>query len=90
MSPVPLLRRRLIWKGPANRKDYKSFDAVFIVNQGVKTPYWRSLGEQIIRQAYVITLIYDIKKDQFSKDRSNAITDEEGEGEGKREEEEEQ
>ena len=67
MKPSPLLRRRLIWGGPTNRNSYKGFAAEFIVSQGSKSAMWRTLSEQIIRQSYFITLLYDIKRDQFPR-----------------------
>jgi len=67
MSPVPLLRRRLIFKGPLNRKDYKPLEPSFLVNQGPKTRLWQILSEQFTRQAYFVTLVYDFKRDAFPK-----------------------
>jgi len=65
MKPVKSLRRRLIWEGPRTRTP-KGFEKDFIAKQlPPKIPLWRSLGEQIGRQSYVITLIYDITQDQF-------------------------
>jgi mediator of RNA polymerase II transcription subunit 18, fungi type len=66
MNPVSLLRRRLVWEGPRSRQ-LKGIDPAFIARQGPKAPFWRSLHEQLTRQSYVITLIYDIDREQFGK-----------------------
>jgi hypothetical protein len=67
MSPTPILRRRLILKGPSNRGDYRSIQPQFMLNQQQKTRLWQSLNEQLTRQGYCIALLYDIKKDDFPK-----------------------
>jgi mediator of RNA polymerase II transcription subunit 18 len=73
MSSIPVLRRRLLWRGPSNRNTYKSIDPAFLLSlkPQQRLDFWRSLNEQFTRQAYVVTLLYDIKKDQFSKEGIN-------------------
>ena len=66
MKPVFWLRRKLIWEGPRSRQ-LKGIDPAFITRQGPKMAFWRSLHEQLTRQSYVITLIYDVDRDSFGK-----------------------
>ena len=67
MSPIPLLRRRLIWDGPKSRS-LKGIDPAFIrVQVPQKQPLWRSLHEQLIRQSYIITLVYDVDRSHFGQ-----------------------
>lgn len=65
MKPVTFLRRRLIWEGPRMRNGLKGIDAGFLKRQS--QPIWRSLHEQLIRQSYIITLLYDVKREQFGE-----------------------
>jgi len=66
MNPVYLLRRRLIWAGPRSRA-LSGLDQVFISRQPLpKIPLWKGLQDQLIRQSYIITLIYDIDRGDFS------------------------
>lgn len=65
MKPVELLRRRLIWEGPRMR-NLKGIDPSFIQRQPhARVPFWQSLHEQLIRQSYIITLLYDVDRGQF-------------------------
>ena len=66
MSPVSLLRRRLIWEGPKSR-NLKGIDPTFIKKQGLKQQLWRNLHEQLIRQSYIITLVYDVDRSHFGQ-----------------------
>jgi mediator of RNA polymerase II transcription subunit 18 len=66
MKPVSLLRRRLIWEGPKSRS-LKGIDPAFVKKQGPKQPLWRSLHEQLIRQSYIITLVYDVDRSHFGQ-----------------------
>lgn len=67
MSPVTLLRRRLIYEGPRLRQ-LRGIDPAFVTKQGPgKLPSWRSLHEQLIRQSYVITLVFDVNRDHFGQ-----------------------
>jgi mediator of RNA polymerase II transcription subunit 18 len=66
MSPVTLLRRRMTFEGP-RLKQLKGIDPAFIQNLKSKQHLWRSLHDQITRQSYVITLIFDINKDHFGQ-----------------------
>jgi hypothetical protein len=65
MAPKPVLRRRLIWHAPLEGKRG-------IVQSAPKPPvksqdiHWKNLNEQLGRQAYVVVLNYDIKKENFS------------------------
>lgn len=73
MQPVTLLRRRLFWEGPKIRNP-KGFDRKFLqAVPPVKREPWGVLSDQISRQSYVITLLYDVTRDQFGKKK-----DEEG------------
>jgi mediator of RNA polymerase II transcription subunit 18, fungi type len=77
MKPVTLIRRRLMWEGPRTR-NLKGIDPTFISKQQpAKEPYWRSLHEQLIRQSYIVTLIYDVDRDQFGRAEITAGSDDE-------------
>ena len=65
MKPMEILRRRMFWTGPLARNN--GFDPTFIASQGPRTPFWRLLNEQLVRQAYVVTVLYDVEREQFSK-----------------------
>ena len=71
MKPVKLLRRRLLWEGPRMRNNLKGIDTNFLRSQEKVSrengPLWRNLHEQLIRTSYVITLIYDVDRDQFGR-----------------------
>jgi mediator of RNA polymerase II transcription subunit 18 len=72
MKPVTLLRRRLIWEGPRTR-NLKGIDPTFLQKQlATKEPSWRYLHEQLVRQSFIITLIYDIDRDQFGRTETTA------------------
>lgn len=76
MSPVSFIRREQIWEGPRNRNALKSLDQNFIQKQNAeRQKQWRHLSEALSRQAYVLTLSYEIGKSSF------------GEAEGKGEDE---
>ncbi|KAE8453125.1 hypothetical protein EG329_012312 [Mollisiaceae sp. DMI_Dod_QoI] len=67
MSPVNILRRRLTWEGPRTRTP-KGIDPAFITRQPPpKVGQWRGLSEQLARQSYVLTLIYDVDREQFGQ-----------------------
>lgn len=67
MSPVHILRRHLKWEGPRTRTP-KGIDPAFIQKQPRdKVPQWKALSEQLGRQSYVLTLIYDVDRDQFGQ-----------------------
>ena len=67
MSPVTLLRRRMIFEGP-RLKHFKGIDPTLILSQRRENQQlWKTLHEQIIRQSYFITLIFDINKDDFGQ-----------------------
>jgi mediator of RNA polymerase II transcription subunit 18 len=71
MKPVTILRRRLLFEGPRTRTP-KGIDQAFISAQPQpKILLWRSLHEQISRQSYIITLIYDTKSEQFGSAEVN-------------------
>jgi len=62
MTPTPILRRRLVWDAPKTRKN---IEATFIQKQGTKAPLWKILNEQLMRQPYIVQIVYDLEKDQF-------------------------
>ncbi|CZR59614.1 uncharacterized protein PAC_09508 [Phialocephala subalpina] len=67
MSPVHILRRHLKWEGPRTRTP-KGIDPAFIQKQHRdKVPQWKALSEQLGRQSYVLTLIYDVDRGQFGQ-----------------------
>jgi mediator of RNA polymerase II transcription subunit 18 len=76
MKPVTFLRRRLIWEGPRMRSGLKGIDPGFLHRQSpLREPLWRSLHEQLIRQSYIITLLYDVDRDQFGQSENAAVQD---------------
>lgn len=79
MKPVTLLRRRLIWEGPRTRSSLKGIDPGLLQKQP-----WKSLYDQLVRQSYVIALLYDIDRDQFGQ--SEKAADEDGEDCAKKDE----
>jgi hypothetical protein len=80
MSPVTLVRRRMLFEGPRLRQQLKGIDPVFVSKQPQgKQLLWKSLHEQITRQAYIIALIFDINKDHFGQpevSESQGVVDE--------------
>lgn len=66
MNPDPLVRRRLIWQGP-RRRNLPGVNPKLLGNQTPpKMALWKTLHEQLVRQSYVVTLLYDVQRDQFS------------------------
>lgn len=67
MSPGNIVRRRLTFEGPRTRTP-KGIDPGFITKQPQpKIPQWRGLSEQLARQSYVLTLVYDVDREQFGQ-----------------------
>jgi mediator of RNA polymerase II transcription subunit 18 len=67
MNPQSLLRRRLMFEGPRGR-NLTGIDPNFIARQPpAKSRLWKELHEQLIRQSYVITLIYEVSRDDFEQ-----------------------
>ncbi|KAM3076224.1 hypothetical protein ACMFMG_006269 [Clarireedia jacksonii] len=65
MIPQELIRRRLIFEGPRSRT-VKGLDASFVKQQPPnKLPLWKFLNDQLVRQSYILTLIYDVERSQF-------------------------
>jgi mediator of RNA polymerase II transcription subunit 18 len=70
MPPVPILNRRLIFDVPRAIK-FKGIDPVFVSKQPPhKTHLWRALHEQLIRNLFIVTLLYPVTKDQFGTEES--------------------
>ncbi|TAQ86926.1 hypothetical protein B7494_g4760 [Chlorociboria aeruginascens] len=68
MNPQPLIRRRLFWEGVRIR----GVDQGFILKQLQPKQYlWRQLQEQLSRQSFLVTSIYDVNRDQFGHTESN-------------------
>ncbi|KAL3427713.1 polynucleotide kinase 3 phosphatase [Phlyctema vagabunda] len=66
-NPESSTQRRLIWEGPRSRT-LKGIPTAFIARQSPpKALLWKFLHDQLLRQSYCITLVYDVKKDAFSK-----------------------
>jgi len=80
MKPVTFLRRRLIWEGPRTRSMLKGIDPGLLKRQ----PLWKFLFDQLVRQSYVIALLYDVDRDQFGQ--SEKAADEHGEDGAKKDE----
>lgn len=59
------------------RSNLKGIDAGFLHGQSTQRELlWRSLHEQLIRQSYIITLLYDVDRDQFGQGEKVAGQDE--------------
>ncbi len=73
MKPITVIRRRLLFEGPRMRNP-KGIDLALIASQPQhKIPLWRSLHEQLSRQSYVITLIYETSQDQFGQGETSSM-----------------
>jgi len=72
MSPVPVLRRRVMLRGPPG-PNQKGLDPAFLLNlkPQQRPDLWKALDEQLKRRPFVITLIYDIKRNHFSSGEGN-------------------
>ncbi|KAH8685610.1 mediator of RNA polymerase-like protein II transcription subunit 18 [Tricladium varicosporioides] len=68
MKPDIALCRRLMWEGPKIRNNLKGIDPAFIERQVLlKRAYWNSLHQQLVKQSYVVTLIYEVDKSDFGQ-----------------------
>jgi hypothetical protein len=66
MKPIPTIHRRMFFKGPLSNT--KPIDPAFIARQdSEKGPLWKSLSEVLARQAYYVTLLYEMEKNEFPK-----------------------
>lgn len=65
MPPTPLLRRRLYWNGPLVNN--RGLDVASLMPQGPRARFWVGLHEQLVRQAYTVLLLYDVKREEFPK-----------------------
>ncbi|KAH6674510.1 mediator of RNA polymeras-like protein II transcription subunit 18 [Halenospora varia] len=66
MKPETTLCRRLMWEGPKMRNNLRGIDPTFMERQPApKKPYWHSLHQQLVKQSYVVTLIYEVDKSDF-------------------------
>lgn len=75
MKPVSLLQRRLMWEGPRARTNLKGIDPGFIMAQQppLLAALWRGLHEQLVRQSYIITLVYAVSHGDFSQTNADGI-----------------
>jgi len=72
MKPVSLLEWRLMWEGPRARTNLKGIDPSFVMRQPpLLIPLWRGLHEQLVRQSYILTLIYSVSRDNFGQAGAN-------------------
>ncbi|KAG9235052.1 mediator complex, subunit Med18 [Amylocarpus encephaloides] len=68
MKPQASLRRRLVWEGPRQRPGLRDFDPAFISRQPPgRAEAWKYLHGQMIRQSYIITLIYEVERSAFGQ-----------------------
>lgn len=68
MIPQHLIRRRLVFEGPRSRNNLKGLDPSFLKQQPPnKQFWWKNLNDQLIRQSYVLTTIYDVDESQFGQ-----------------------
>jgi len=59
------------------RTGLKGIDAGFLhrLQPAQRAEIWRSLHEQLIRQSYIITLLYDVDRTQFGQSEKAAGQD---------------
>lgn len=68
MIPQQFIRRRLVFEGPRSRNNLKGLDASLLKQQPPNKQFWyKNLNDQLIRQSYVLTVIYDVDKSQFGQ-----------------------
>jgi mediator of RNA polymerase II transcription subunit 18, fungi type len=79
MKPVTFTRRRLIWEGPRARSGLKGVDQGIYKRQPPirEAHLWKGLHEQLVRQSYIITLLYDVDRDQFGQSVKLEVQDDE-------------
>ena len=81
MKPQTFLCRRLIWEGPKLRTGLKGIPNDVISKQTpAKAPLWKTLHEQLVRQSYIVTLVYEVEKSAFGEvpEQPNGQTDQAG------------
>jgi len=70
MYPKEILRRRLIWIPQAERlakKQLKKKPGAISKDPEMSNDPWKILDSHLDRQPYLLTLQYDMRKEQFSK-----------------------
>lgn len=76
MQPNHFFHRRVVFEGPRGRQ-LKGIDPTFIKQQGpLKAPFWQSLHEQLVRQSYYVTGIWEIGREGFGKKAADGSVDE--------------
>jgi mediator of RNA polymerase II transcription subunit 18 len=62
-----------MWEGPRMRTNLKGIDPGFIMRQPMPMVQvaWRALHDQLVRQSYIMTLVYDVSPDDFGKVEAN-------------------
>ena len=66
MQPNHIFQRRIVFEGPRTRP-FKAIDPEFIKSQGQKAPLYQNLHEQLSRQSFYLTAIWDVEKEAFGK-----------------------
>jgi len=70
MYPKEILRRRLIWIPQAERsakKQLKKKPGAIPKDMEMSNDPWKVLDGHLDRQPYLLTLQYDIRREQFAK-----------------------
>lgn len=68
MKPQAFLCRRLIWEGPKQRTGLRGIPNDIISKQTpAKVQLWKTLHEQLVRQSYVIALVFEVGKSAFGQ-----------------------
>ncbi|KAB8288864.1 hypothetical protein EYC80_010767 [Monilinia laxa] len=81
MIPQQFIRRRLVFEGPRSRNNLKGLDPSFLKQQPPnKLFWWKNLNDQLIRQSYILTLIYDVDRNQFGQPAKEIGSEEDGRG----------
>lgn len=78
MIPEKLIRRRLIFEGPRSRV-LQGLDPQTIATRAKHSPpklmLWKTLHDQLSRQSFKITLIYELSMDDFTQPKVTGADD---------------
>ena len=78
MQPTHIIQRRLMFAGP-NRAPLSGIDLKpFSQRRPEELQPWKALSEQLMRQSYIITLLYETKPSQFGQPEQNEMDETNG------------
>lgn len=75
MTPIRQLERRLIFEGPKVPPLLGIGESQLQSRTQRNLSLWRELSEQLVRQSYYITIVYEVDETQFGKSASNGQED---------------